>query len=206
MRRSGLSGRGRLAIAALSLLLALSAIPLSGFAHSLEWVEKNIAGKGRFFQPVHQKMPDFLLQDSKGRVVGPGSFAGKIVVLFVTGKGCGNACERQLARMAELREMVNITPMRDVVLFVAVASQRDSNAAKSDKGNWLAVTGSDQQIAALQKAFGPSDITQPVAHVIGSKGKWQADFVGVKFQLVNFLVYLNALQNDLNGIKDGHGK
>jgi len=190
-------------------MVLLSALPSQSQAHSLEWVENNIGKKGKFFKPVHKKAPTFELRDSKGNTVRGKSFPDKNIILFFVDDQCVDACLTQIRRMAQFQSMLNITPMREGVQFVAVVTDEAqvTGEVNVDPVNWVYLVGGKNLVGQLKKDFGHT-ATIPdsaVVHVIGSKGQWRADFRGVKFKLVNFLVYMNALQNSIRGIKDGHG-
>ena len=38
-----------------------------------------------------------------------------------------------------------------------------------------------------------------VTHVIDLEGRWRANFYGLKFQPINFVLFINALTNDIHG-------
>ncbi len=190
-------------------IFLLSALPSQSYAHSLEWVENNIGKKGKFFKPVHKKTPVFELQDRAGNKMTAKSFPDKIIILFFAEDPCEGACLKQIERMAQFQAMLNITPMRDEVQFVVVTTSEKQNiiATGVDPANWMFLSGAENVVVQLKKGFGHSDAMAfgTIIHVIDSKGQWWADFRGVKFKLVNFLIYTNALLNSIKGIKDGHG-
>jgi len=192
----------------LASVLLLSALPSQSQAHSLEWVENNIGKKGKFFKPIHKKAPFFELLDHTGNKVSANSYPGKIIILFFADGSCAGTCLKQIERMAQFQSMLNITPMRDEVQFVVVADEKQSIVeTKIDPANWVFVAGDKNVVVQLKKDFGHSDAMAfgTITHVIDSKGQWWANFRGVKFKLVNFVVYINALLNSIKGVKDGHG-
>jgi len=190
----------RLVVAVLASVLLQPVISVGSKAHSLEWVENNISKKGKFFRPVHKIAPKLELVDSAGKPVSAKSFAEKTLIVFFLDNGCDADCTKQLQRMAKVQSMLNITPMREAVQFVAVGAGGKPDIAdlQIDPVNWVFLSGTSN--------FAQGAGAESVVHVVGSKGQWRADFIGLKFRLVNFLIYLNALQNSINGVKDGHGE
>ena len=81
------------------------ATALPGQAHSLGYVEKQLAGKGSFFQEFDRKVPDFELQDIDGNKITARRLAGKVVVLYFIKAGCLANCPAQIQNMAEIQSM-----------------------------------------------------------------------------------------------------
>jgi len=189
-------------------------------SHSLGYVEKQLAGKGEFFRHFDRPAPDFMLKDIDGNKVLTKSFAGKTIIVFFTKTACSDHC----GHIAEIQSMINISPMHDLVQFVMIIADPDRNTANVirkhatergiDFSNWTFLTGPLNQpgtIRQLKQAFGHRagegvQATKAVTHVIDMAGRWRADFTGVKFQPIDFVVYINALINSGLGITDGHGK
>jgi len=170
-----------------------------GQSHSLNYVENQLTGKGNFFQHFDRPAPDFVLKDIDGNNIAVKNFAGKIIVLFFTKAACP---------AHEIQSMINISPMRDLVQFVAVITDQDRNSLDiirtqaAGRGvefsNWTFLTGANDQLNI--------QVAKAVTHIIDREGRWRADFTDLKFQPIDFVVYINALINSGLGIKDGHGK
>src|SRR5690606_15967686 len=89
-------------------------------AHSLDEVETMIGGTEKYFQPVEKPAPDFSLQTADGRLVRLADLRGKVVVLHFVYTSCPDVCPLHAEKIAEVQKMVNVTPMKDRVVFVTV--------------------------------------------------------------------------------------
>ena len=130
---------------------------------------------------------------------------GKVVVLHFVYTSCPDVCPLHAERIAEIQEMVNRTPMRELVQFVTVTAdpEHDTSEVMREYGpthglepsNWVFLTrGPDRPGDATRKLaelFGhkfteaeedgyqiPNGV---VTHVIDREGLWQANFHGLKF-------------------------
>jgi protein SCO1 len=202
-------------VAVLLLLLLAPALPLA--AHSLEELQGQLGDREKYFQPIGKAAPDFTLEDPKGRAVTLQDLRGKVVVLHFVYTTCPDVCPLHADRIAEIQEMVNGTPMRDLVQFVAITTdpehdgpevmQQYGPAHGLDPVNWMFLTTRPDQpedaTRRLAERFGhgfteTSDgyqIHGVVTHVIDREGRWQANFHGLKFAPTNLVVYVNALVN-----------
>lgn len=187
------------------------------FSHSLKQVEQKLRGEEKYFQPVDIAAPGFTLQDADGRVVRLTDFKGKVVVLNFIYTYCPDFCPLQSEKIAKIQEMVNITPMKEQVQFVSITTdpKRDTGQVLRDYGenhgldpiNWTFLTAAPGE---------PEDITRKIAesyglkfvvteggdqmhgvvtHVIDQDGRMRARFHSLRFQNVNFVVFINALIN-----------
>ncbi len=91
-------------------------------AHSLESLENQLHDKEKYFQPLDKEAPDFALQDADGRTIGSTDLLGKVVVLNFVYTNCPDVCPLHAERIAEIQEMINQTPMRDLVRFVTITT------------------------------------------------------------------------------------
>ncbi len=209
--------------AALATLGAALASPLS--AHSLQELEDEFYAKEPFFQALDQPFPDFTLSGAAGKRFQPKDFLGKVVVLHFIYTNCTDVCPLQTEKLAGVQAMINQTPMKDMVRFVTITTdpKRDTPEVMAAFGplhgmdplNWqFLTTGVDQPedyTRKLAQAFGhkftvESDGTLThgvITHVIGKYGRWQGNFHGMKFQLENMLVFVNALTNDYDKPQPG---
>ncbi|HET7409703.1 MAG TPA: hypothetical protein VFJ13_05840, partial [Paracoccaceae bacterium] len=58
--------------------------------------------------------------------------AGQIVVLSFVPEDCAELCAAQQAKLEKVREDIEVTPMRDIVTFLAVRPQQSIGAAYGD--------------------------------------------------------------------------
>jgi len=197
------------------LVLAMSAIQAP--AHSLKNLENQLDKREKFFQPLDKEAPDFTLQDADGKPVTMRDFHDKVVVLFFVYTNCPDVCPLHAQRIAEIQEMVNLTPMRDQVRFVTITTDPKNDtpevmrAFASNHGldpvNWTFLTSGPDRLEAtreLVKRFGHKFSKQDdgyqvhgvVTHIIDRDGRWRANFYGLKFEPTNAVVFINALSND----------
>lgn len=200
------------------------AAPLPAIAHSLESLQADLHENEQFFEEKNQPAPDFSLHDAGGRPVRLADFRGKVVVLNFVYTQCPDVCPLHAEAIAQVQEMVNVTPMKDGVAFVTVTTDpaRDTpeilRAYGGDHGlgpaNWQFLTsGPDQPEDATRKlaeAFGhtftPTEdgmqMHGTVTHIVDQDGTWRGNFHGLDFEPVNLVTFVNALTNI--GVPHGH--
>jgi protein SCO1/2 len=204
---------------ALSLAVLAASVP-NAAAHSLDELEAQLGDREQHFQPIDQEAPDFTLQVPDGRPIGLDDLRDKVVVLHFIYTSCPDVCPLHAERVAKIQEMVNQTPMRDLVQFVSITTDpandtpdvlREYGPAHGlDPVNWVFLTtGPDQPedtTRNLAERFGHTftktdDGYQAhgiVTHVIDREGRWRANFHGLKFDPTSLVVYFNALANDVH--------
>lgn len=101
-------------------LVVLVSLPAA--AHSLKDLESRLVERERYLEVTDRPAPGFELQDPDGRMVRLADFLGKVVVLYFIYTNCPDVCPLHAERIAEIQEMVNQTPMRDLVQFVTITS------------------------------------------------------------------------------------
>ncbi len=201
------------------------ATALPGQAHSLGYVEKQLAGKGSFFQEFDRKVPDFELQDIDGNKITTKRLAGKVVVLYFINADCLAKCPAHIESMAEIQSMLNLSAMRDTVQIITIvtdppkdmqeALRKFADDTEIDPSNWAFVSSDLNRSAATRQLlnfFGGKvtsaaknvEIKNIVTHVVGMNGHWRANFYGLDFQPTEFVIYINALVNSDLGVTDGH--
>jgi protein SCO1/2 len=113
--------------------------------------------------------------------------------------------------------MVKLAQMQDRVQFVTVTTDpkndtpevmRDYGSAHGlDPANWVFLTSGVDKPAVtrgLVEHFGHKftetddgfQVHGVVTHVIDREGRWRANFHGLKFNLTNLIMFVNALAND----------
>ncbi|MCB4824861.1 SCO family protein [Roseicella aerolata] len=207
----------RLALGAAALAALLSAAP-RGLAHPPEGHEARLRDRERYFQPLEPRpAPDFTLEDAEGRWLGLADLRGKAVVLHFVYASCPDVCSSHAERIADIRQMLNRTPVRDLVRFITVTTdpERDTPevlrgygpAHGLDPANWIFLTsGTDRPEAtrALAAAFGHRFTPTPegmqmhgvVTHVIDREGRLRANFHGPDFAPDNLVAYVRALAGE----------
>ncbi|MFQ5954192.1 MAG: SCO family protein [Kiloniellales bacterium] len=198
-------------------LLCLAAAASTGAAHSLEELESQLGERERYFQPFDKKAPAFELRDADGRTVRLSDSRGKVVVLNFIYASCPDVCPLHSRRIAEIQEMIALTPMQGQVQFVSVTTDPDRDTPEVlrgyglahglDPANWLFLTSGPGRPAATRRlaeryghkftlAEGGYQVHGVVTHVIDGEGRWRANFHGLKFDPANLVVFVNALVND----------
>lgn len=192
-----------------------AAMPVA--AHTVKEVESMLGDKEQFFQAVDRESPSFTLQDADGKIVSNSDLRGKYLVVNFIYSGCPDVCPLHAERIAQIQEMVNDTPMKDMVRFISITTDptNDSGEVLLDYGaihgldpvNWIFLTATPGQpedtTRRLAESFGhkfkKSDdgyqLHGIVTHVIDWDGRWRANFHGLRFGKTNFVVFLNALTN-----------
>ncbi len=186
-------------------------------AHTLDELESELFAKEKYVEFVDRPAPGFELRDAAEVAVGLGDLAGNVVVLWFIYTNCPDVCPLQSEKVAEVQAMVNQTPMKDLVVFVAVTTDpiRDTLDVLEAYGplhgldpvNFRFMTsGPDAPDAtrSLAEDYGLKftlaedgyQMHGVVTHVIDKSGRLRARFHGLKFKPTNMLVVINALTND----------
>ncbi len=186
-------------------------------AHSLEELEGTLKKREKYLQIVQEPASDFTLQDAQGREVGLADFRGKVVVLNFIYTNCPDVCPLHSERLAEIQEMINPTPMRDIVQFITITTDPANDTPEVMKAygpahgldpvNWIFLTGSPSQPAATREIAGRYGLKFTrieddyllhglVTFLIDKSGNLRAKYHGLKFKPVNFVLHVNALTND----------
>ena len=208
-RRTFLAASVAAAAAALSSRAAI--------AHSLETLQQDLFDQEKYFQIKEEAAPDFSLQDADGNPVRLADLRGKVVVLHFIYASCPDVCPLHAEKIAEIQEMVNITPMKDRVEFITVTTDpaRDGpevlegygQAHGLDPVNWTFLTSGpskpEDTTRKLAEQFGHSftksddgfQTHSVVTHVIDHNGEWVANFHGLGFEPTNLVMFINGLTN-----------
>ena len=109
-----------------ALLLLAGAAPAAAH-HPGERLDEVMAEKEPAFEPTDsRRMPPLALTGAEGASVHLSGLADQIVVLSFRPDGCGAPCADQQALLQEVREAVNVTPMREMVQFLTVGGDVDA--------------------------------------------------------------------------------
>jgi len=180
-----------------ALLLLAGAAPAAAH-HPGERLDEVMAEKEPAFEPTDsRRMPPLALTGAEGASLHLSGLADQIVVLSFRPDGCGAPCADQQALLQEVREAVNVTPMREMVQFLTVggdvAPDPDGEAA-----NWRSVMPSDETVAAAAAAFAALSsrgTEAPMVHVIDRGGRHAGIFHGAAFRRINLVLYINGRTN-----------
>lgn len=208
-RRTFLAASVAAAAAALSSRAAI--------AHSLETLQQDLFDQEKYFQIKEEPAAEFALQDAKGNSVSLADLRGKVVVLHFIYASCPDVCPLHAEKIAEIQEMVNITPMKDRVEFITVTTDpaRDGpevlegygQAHGLDPVNWTFLTSGpskpEDTTRKLAEQFGHSftksddgfQTHSVVTHLIDQNGEWVANFHGLGFEPTNLVMFINGLTN-----------
>jgi protein SCO1/2 len=202
---------------ALICLVAGAAYATVTKAHSLEELENQLDKQERYFQAVSRPAPSFVLSDPDGKQRSLSDWKGKIVVLWFIYTSCPDVCPLHTEEMAAVQQLINRTPMKDMVEFVAVTTdpEKDIGEVLRDYGSVhgldpvnsiLLTSGADKPSGGQELAekyglkFTPTDdgmlMHGIVTHVIDKSGNLRARYHGLKFKHTSLIAYVNALAND----------
>lgn len=186
-------------------------------AHSLKDLEDRLLKRETYVQIVNRPAPGFSLKDADNRTVSLADFSGRVVVLIFIYTSCPDVCPLHSEKIAEVQEGVNRTPMRDQVRFIAITTDPERDVPGSMKAygpahglspvNWLFLTSGAEkpkETRSLARRYGlkftPSgegyQMHGVVTHLIDKSGNLRARYHGLKFNVTNMIVHINALTND----------
>lgn len=207
----------RRVILAMVCVIAGAAQAVSSQAHSLDELEGQLTKEERYFQAVSKPAPGFTLSDPDGKSRSLKDWRGKVVVLWFIYTNCPDVCPLHTEEMAAVQQMINRTPMMDLVEFVAVTTdpERDTQEVLRDYGgvhgldpvNAILLTSGPGKPAGgqeLAEQYGLKFTPTPdgmlmhgvVTHVIDKSGNLRARYHGLKFKHTSLIAYVNALTND----------
>lgn len=180
-------------------------------------LDEAMQDREKYFQPVDEPAAGFELADAGGNTVRLSDLSEKIVVLNFVFASCGGVCPLHSDLIARIQEMINATPMKDIVQFVTVTTDPDKDTPEVlkaygaahglDPVNWTFLTTRPGQpedatrglAADYGLRFDPLDDGQQmhgvVTHVIDRGGRLAAKFHGLQFEPVNLVSYVNGLVN-----------
>ncbi len=206
---------GGIAFALIAGAVAPAAAPAA--AHSLEALEGRLKKGERYLQVVHEAAAGFTLDDAQGRSLSLADYRGKVVVLNFVYAGCPDVCPLHSERIAEIQEMIDPTPMRDMVQFITITTDPAHDTPEVMKAygpirglapvNWVFLTSGRSRPAATREIawrYGlkftrvEDDYLMHglVTFLIDKSGNLRAKYHGLKFKPVNFVMHVNALTND----------
>ena len=207
--------RGAAYVVVMTALLGLGTT--TSAAHSLKALEDKLQERERYVQIVQEPAPDFTLQDAQGREIGLADFRGEVVVLNFIYTNCPDICPLHSERIAEIQEMIEPTPMRELVQFISITTDplRDTWSVMKDYGpdhgldpaNWMFLSSGPDGLDATRDLAGDYGLKFTltdsgyqmhglVTFLIDKRGNIRARYFGLKFHPTNFILQVNALTND----------
>ena len=186
-------------------------------AHSLEELQGTLKKREKYLQVLQEPAPDFMLQDARGREVGLADFSGKVVVLSFIYTNCPDVCPLHSERLAEIQEMIDPTPMGDMVQFITITTDPANDTPEVMKAygpahgldpvNWLFLTSGQSQPAATRETAGRYGLKFTrveddyfmhglVTFLIDKSGNLRAKYHGLKFKSAIFVMHVKALTDD----------
>lgn len=218
-RRMPASNRHELAAKSVGLALILfgaSMVPAA--AHNLDDVQRGLFERENRFQIVNQQAPAFALHDADGNPVSLSDFQGKAVVLHFIYTNCPDFCPLHAEKIAEIQNLVNLSPDRERVQFISVTTDpsRDTPDVLREYGplhgldpvNWVFLTsGPDEPENTTRLVAEAYDLEFTevedelqlhgvVTLIIDHEGWIRGKFHGLDFNPTNAAIYINALLND----------
>ena len=208
-------------IAALVFMLIIGAVAPAS-AHSMRELESQLMDRERYVEMTNRQAPGFTLDNADGDAVSLDDFAGKIVVLNFTYARCKDVCPLHSQLIATVQDQINVTPLRDQVQFISIATDAEDNAETMDimrsyatvhgldPANWLFLyrgSGAASATIDLAQRYGlkftytedGDQMHGVVTYVIDATGMIRVLFHGLDFDPTNLTLYLNALVNDRHG-------
>ncbi|NJO23687.1 MAG: SCO family protein [Sphingomonadales bacterium] len=178
-----------------------------------------MGSREQYFQAVdREEPPSFSLIDAEGRAVALSDFKGKVVVLHFIYASCPDVCPLHADRIAEIQGLINASPTKDQVRFVSITTDPKNDSAEVMRGygpvhgldsvNWSFLTipvgqpeDTTRELATayghtFAKTEGHYQVHGVVTHVIDRRGRWRANFHGLRFAPVNLVLYVNGLVNE----------
>lgn len=177
-----------------AIVLALSVAPAAAH-HPGERIDEVMAEREPAFEATDlRRIPALNLMVAGGDTLALSDLENKIVVLSFMPADCAAPCEAQQALLRRVQEGVNVSPMRDQVMFLTVGT---AAATGWDKTNWQPVTAGQGAAKAADRFAGVSerDSAAPLVHVIARGGRHAGIFHGADFGHVNLILYISELVN-----------
>jgi hypothetical protein len=176
------------------MLLALPALPATAH-HPGERIDEVMTEQEPGFEATDlRRTPQLRGTGTGGERLELDTFRDKIVVVSFAPKRCGASCAAQQALLKKVQEGVNVSPMRDWVVFLTVGA---TDAAGWDETNWQSVMAQQGvvDVADSFAALSERDTTAPMVHVVARGGRHAGIFHGADFGRVNLILYISELVN-----------
>jgi hypothetical protein len=176
------------------MLLTLPALPATAH-HPGERIDEVMAEQEPDFEATDlRRTPQLRGTGTGGERLELDTFRDKIVVVSFAPKRCGTPCAAQQALLKKVQEGVNVSPMRDWVVFLTVGA---TDSAGWDETNWQSIMAQQGvvEVADSFAALSERDTTAPIVHVVARGGRHAGIFHGADFGRVNLILYISELVN-----------
>jgi hypothetical protein len=182
------------------LLFAILSIATPALAnHPGERLDETMGEKEPAFESSDQRLPAIELMSANGVELDLRDLTDSIIVLSFFPDECGSPCAKQQALLVEVQKSINITPMREMVTFLTVASPEAPAVEGWNGTNWLRATaGGRDTITELIAELGElsrRNQSAPMVHIIARGNRQAAIFHGADFERINMILYINGLTN-----------
>ena len=152
----------------LALAAALFATPI--LANSTAELVELLGDREKYFQAFDKAPPEFTLSDADVGSYSPDDFRRNVVVLTFVYTSCPDVCPLHAEKIAEVQELVNQSPMKDLVQFVSITSDPANDTPEVlraygpahglDPETWVFLTTTPDQ---------PQDTTRKLVEAFGHK-------------------------------------
>lgn len=185
--------------------------------HPGDSLDAEMTTRSKYFQVIDRQAPEFNLADRHGNPVTLRDHADKILILHFIYASCPDVCPLHAEKIAEVQDMINQTPMREMVQFLTITTDPKTDTAEAlgeygamhglDPVNWSFLTTlpdqEEMETRTLVQQYGHKFMVMEdgmqahgvVTHVIDRGGRWAANFHGLEFNPVNLLLYVNGLSH-----------
>ena len=200
--------------------LWLAALPVQ--AHSLDELQADLLKQEPhvvFETGIGKPFPQFWLADAEGHPLDLEALRGRVVVLEFITDACGAPCDAQSRLMAEAQQDMAAAHMASLVQFISVTLDPAVDTPELRQGygkahgltgdNWAFGAPADPKTAqdlarqaglTLLEKPGAGISNPPVTFAIDRNGWLRARFLGLKYDPLNLVTYVNALTNDFHDV------
>ncbi|MGF1627909.1 MAG: SCO family protein [Kiloniellaceae bacterium] len=190
-RRRGVWLAGAFILVLGLITIARSALPLGGhLVHAAAAAEGDTVS-GAFELPKDVR-GTFSLLDHSGRAVSEADFRGRFLLVYFGYTSCPDVCPTELSKVAAALDSLGAMAAEVQPLFITVDPQRDTIELLADyvghfHPNLLGLTGSLEDIARAEAAFGVHSSRSPAASDQGEAEGEDTDYL-MNHSLLTFLI------------------
>ena len=178
----------------LALLLVLSASQAAAH-HPGERIDEVMAEREPAFEATDlRRTPRLKGTTADGASLRLSDLDDRIVVVSFAPEGCGAPCTAQQAMLREGQAGVNVTPMRERVIFLTVGPAPGEGWEDTNWERLSPEAGASDAAASFATLSGRGGDV-PMVHVIDRGGRHAAIIHGADFAQTNLILYINELTN-----------
>jgi protein SCO1/2 len=128
----------------------------------------------------------FRLTDQGGKTVSDADFRGRYMLIYFGYSFCPDVCPTTLGVMTQALEKMGADSARIVPIFITVDPARDTPKVLADYmkafgPNFVGLTGSDQEIKAVEREYRVYAVKRPLGSSNGSGGNYGMDHSSVMY-------------------------